>query len=100
MVNRLKERNLQLNALIYKPNFFVPLRKISYNMTTIIINEKTKKGRIILDLIREMGVGKIVDEKMGSENIPNDETIKAIQEARKGKTIRCNDFNDYLNKVK
>ena len=32
-------------------------------MTTIVINEKTKKGRIILDLIREMGVGEIIESK-------------------------------------
>ena len=57
-------------------------------MTTIIINEKTKKGRIILDLIREMGVGKIVDNLMESENIPNNTTIKAITEANEGKTIK------------
>jgi len=68
-------------------------------MTTIIINEKTKKGRIILDLIREMRVGKIVDNLMESENIPNNTTIKAILEANEGKTIKCIDFNDYLKKV-
>jgi len=69
-------------------------------MTTIIINEKTKKGRIILDLIREMGIGKIVDDKKESLNIPNLETIKAIQEAGEGKTIKCMNFEDYLQKVK
>ena len=68
-------------------------------MTTIIINEKTKKGRIILDLIKEMGVGKIVDDLMEPENIPNSKTIKAIKEANEGKTIKCIDFDDYLKKV-
>lgn len=70
------------------------------DMTTIIINEKTKKGQIILDLIREMGVGKIIDNKMEAEDIPNEKTIKAIQEAKEGKTIKCIDFDDYLKKVK
>ena len=69
-------------------------------MTTIIINEKTKKGRIILDLIREMGVGKIMGDNKDPENIPNNKTILAIQYAIEGKTIRCTDFNDYLKKVK
>ncbi|MEI8112702.1 MAG: hypothetical protein WCI54_03685 [Bacteroidia bacterium] len=68
-------------------------------MTTIIINEKTKKGQLILDLLRELGIGKIIDEKMESQNTPNIETIKAIQEAREGKTIKCVDFDDYLKKV-
>jgi hypothetical protein len=69
-------------------------------MTTIIINEKTKKGQIILDLIREMGVGKIIEAKKTSEKIPNDKTLKAIIQAKDGKTVKCNDFDDYLKKVK
>ncbi len=68
-------------------------------MTTIIINEKTKKGRIILDLIKEIGVGKIVDNLMESENILNSTTVKSIREANEGKTIKCIDFDDYLKKV-
>jgi hypothetical protein len=68
-------------------------------MTTIIINEKTKKGRIILDLIREIGVGKIVDNRMESKNILNSTTVKAIKEANEGETIKCIDFDDYLKKV-
>lgn len=69
-------------------------------MTTIVINEKTKKGRIILDLIREMGVGEIIENKKASSHIPNDTTLKAIRDAEEGKTIKCTDFDDYLNKVK
>jgi len=68
-------------------------------MTTIIINEKTKKGRIIIDLIREIGGGKIIDNGLGSENIFNDTTLKAIKEANEGNTIKCADFDDYLKKV-
>jgi hypothetical protein len=66
-------------------------------MTTIIINEKTKKGRIILDLIREVNGGKIIES---DKNIPNDKTMKAIQEAEEGNTIQCADFDDYLKKVR
>jgi len=68
-------------------------------MTTIIINEKTKKGQLILDLIREMGIGKIVDDNMEANDIPNNTTLKAILEAKEGKTIKCVDFEDYLKKV-
>ena len=70
------------------------------DMTTIVINEKTKKGRIILDLIREMGVGEIIENKKTSSHIPNDTTLKAIRDAEEGKTIKCTDFDDYLSKVK
>ena len=69
-------------------------------MTTIVINEKTKKGRIILDLIREMGVGEIIESKKGSSHIPNNTTLKAIRDAEEGKTVKCADFDDYLSKVK
>ncbi|WP_337941865.1 hypothetical protein [Parabacteroides sp.] len=31
---------------------------------------------------------------------PNAETRKAMDNIKKGNTIKCNDFNDYLNKVK
>ncbi len=31
-------------------------------MTTIIINERSKKGRIILDLVRELSCGKIIND--------------------------------------
>ena len=59
-------------------------------MTTIIINEKSKKGRIILDLVRELSCGKIIEDD--SVNIPNSKTIKAIQEASEVKTIKCNEI--------
>ena len=69
-------------------------------MTTIIINEETKIGRLVLDLIREIGVGEIIDNRLKSDNILNDITINAIREANEGNTIKCDDFDDYLKKVK
>jgi hypothetical protein len=68
-------------------------------MTTIIINEKTKKGRIILDLIREINGGKIIDNEKKTIHTPTDKTLKAINDANKGETIKCVDFDDYLKKV-
>jgi len=35
-------------------------------MTTIIINERSKKGRIILDLVRELSCGKIINDDSGN----------------------------------
>jgi hypothetical protein len=69
-------------------------------MTTIIINEKTKKGRILLDLIREMNCGKIIEDAKIVDEIPNDITRLAIKQARKGETIKCADFDDYIAKVR
>lgn len=68
-------------------------------MTTIIINEKTKKGKIILQLIQEMKVGKIIDNKQLVQDA-NELTLTAIKDAKQGRTIKCSDFDDYLEKVK
>lgn len=65
-------------------------------MKTIIINEKTKKGKLIVDLIKEMNAGIILDD---TDYSPNQTTIDAIEEARTGYTTKCNDFEDYLRKV-
>lgn len=69
-------------------------------MTTVIINEKTRKGRIILELMREMNVGKIIEEKKSQHPVLNDITLQAIKEAQDGETVKCASFDDYLNKVK
>jgi len=69
-------------------------------MTTIIINEKTKKGRIVLDLIRELNCGKIIEDKRVGNDNPRDITRLAIHQANAGETIKCTNFEDYLLKVK
>jgi hypothetical protein len=86
-------------GLLLKKKILYLYIKIEAIMTTIIINEKTKKGRIILDLIREINGGKIIENDKKAVNAPNDTTLKAIQEASEGKTIQCLDFEDYLIKV-
>ena len=58
-------------------------------MTTVIINEKSKKGKIVLDLIRELGIGKIVeDDNLKKKENPNTVTLKEINDAYEGKTIK------------
>jgi hypothetical protein len=34
------------------------------------------------------------------EAVPNKTTLKAMNEAKKGKTIKCSNFEEYLNAVK
>jgi len=41
---------------------------------------------------------KVIEENEGG--FPNHTTIKAINEARKGKTVKCSNFEEYLEKVK
>lgn len=62
-------------------------------MTTVIIDNKTKKGKLILDLIKEMNCGEIIGEE------PNEETIKAIQEARNGELKKAENSNDLSDKL-
>ena len=62
-------------------------------MTKVIINNKTKKGKLILDLIREMNCGEILEEE------PNEETIKAIQEARNGELKKAENSKDLSDKL-
>lgn len=68
-------------------------------MTTIIIDEKTKRGKIILDLIRELKAGDIVQRRSKKEVGFNDTTLNAIREASEGKCIVCENYDDYHAKV-
>lgn len=69
-------------------------------MTTIIIDEKSKKGKILLKLIKELGIGEIVRDKKMKTTRANQTTISAIKEAFEGKTVVCEDFKDYIKKTK
>jgi hypothetical protein len=70
-------------------------------MTTIIIDEKSKKGKIVIDLIRELGIGKIIEDDRPKRKVnPNAVTLKAIKEAYEGNTIKCDSFQDYLKKAR
>ena len=82
------------------PGNFVNLHINSNEVTTIIIDENTRRGRIILELVRELNAGHVLNEQDDVSPGYNKKTIKAIQEATEGETIVCEDFNDYLRKVK
>ena len=62
-------------------------------MTTVILDDKTKKGKLILDLIREINGGKIINDE------PNEETIKAIKEARNLDVKEVKDSEELINKL-
>ena len=65
----------------------------------VTINEKSGKGKHLLALLREMSRH---DKDIRVENLfePNEETNKAINDAESGNTIVCEDFEDYLAKIK
>ena len=62
-------------------------------MTTVILNDKTKKGKLILDLIKEINGGEIINDE------PNEETIKAIEDARKKNLTRVKDSGELIEKL-
>jgi len=68
--------------------------------TTIIkINGRSKLSRLLVDMAEELAK-KDKSIEVSSTEIPNHTTLQAITDARKGKTIKCDSFNDYIEKVK
>jgi hypothetical protein len=63
---------------------------------TLNINERSKFGKAILELIK---IG--ISENKGVElvKIPNDETIKAIEEINSGKVIKAENATELIKKL-
>jgi hypothetical protein len=69
-------------------------------MTTVIIDEKSKKRRIVLDIIKELGIGKIINEKSCKKSSKlNKDTLLAIKDFIEENAVKCDDYKDYLEKV-
>ena len=65
-------------------------------MTTVIINEKTAKGKTLLAFLRNFET----DNFIQFEKEPNQITRKAMLETREGKTVKFKNFDDYKAKTK
>lgn len=67
-------------------------------MTTISlkINERSKMGKIILELIKVSS-----EENQGVEiiHVPNSETIKAIEDVQKGKTTKVKNAQELFKNL-
>jgi hypothetical protein len=63
---------------------------------TLNINERSKFGKAILELIK---IG--ISENKGVELVkfPNDETIKAIEEINSGKVIKAENATELIKKL-
>ena len=64
---------------------------------TITINERTDTGKALLALIKSLGV--LITPSRQKTSKGNPLTLEAIQEAKEGKGVFCEDFEDYLKKV-
>jgi hypothetical protein len=76
-------------------------------MTTIYINEKTTKGKKLLDFIHEYAGEEITFVKSSRKPAkivygkePSIGLLKSINEAKSGKFIEADNVNDLLQKLK
>ena len=64
-------------------------------MTTIIINEKTSKGKSLLEFLKKFEN----EEFIQIEKTPNQTTVKAIEDSRNGKVTRTKNVADFMKKI-
>lgn len=64
---------------------------------TVRINSKTKRGKHILAILSDMAK---LGNEIEIENIPNAETVKAIEDVRKGNVTKCENVADLMAKLK
>ncbi len=69
-------------------------------MTTIVIDEKSKMGKLVMTIIKETNCGKIIQDKKRDRkecdfpHTPNAKTIEALNEAKEGKTKKYESTKD------
>lgn len=63
-------------------------------MATVIINNKSKAAKLMLEYLKTQSYVKIVEE-----NEPNTYLLKSINEAKSGKVIRAKNVHDLIEKL-
>jgi hypothetical protein len=64
-------------------------------MTTVIINEKTKAGKSLIEYLRHSKHARIIEEQK-----PNAETIQAMKEIEEGKVTSYNSAKEMMSTLK
>ncbi len=64
-------------------------------MTRVIITNKSKAAKQMIEFLKTQPYAKVIEE-----DEPNAVTLRAIEELKTGKTIKCDSFEDYIEKVK
>ncbi len=64
-------------------------------MTTVIINEKTKAGKSLIEYLRHSNHATIIEEEQ-----PNAETLKAIKEVEEGKVTSYSSAKEMMSALK
>ena len=68
-------------------------------MTTLTIHIPDSKADFIKKLLKELDIKVESVETKKESRVPNKETIKAIEDARRGKTTRITDFKAFFEKI-
>ena len=64
-------------------------------MTTVTINEKSSKGKMMLEILRKFEG----EEFINFQKKPNAETNRAISDVKKGKVIECENVQEMMKKL-
>jgi hypothetical protein len=64
-------------------------------MTTVIINEKTKAGKSLIEYLRHSKHAQIIEEQK-----PNAETLQAMKEIEEGKVTSYNSAKEMMSTLK
>jgi hypothetical protein len=64
-------------------------------MTTVTINERTSKGKMLLEILRKFEG----EEFINFQSKPNAETMRAIRDVKKGKVTVCESVDDMVKKL-
>jgi len=80
--------------IINSTRFFIFVKN-NEAMATVTINERTSKGKSLLEFLRKFED----DNFIQIENEPNAETKRAISDVKKGKVTRTKNVADLMNKL-
>jgi hypothetical protein len=81
--------------------FFISYEKFNFGttkqhvMTTVIINEKTKAGKSLIEYLRHSNHATIIEDKQ-----PNAQTLKAIKDIEEGKVTSYKSAKDLMSSLK
>jgi antitoxin component of RelBE/YafQ-DinJ toxin-antitoxin module len=63
---------------------------------TLKINDRTKRGQALIEFLKQYVIG---DKNVEVVKMPNEETIKAIEEVESGKVIKAKNAADLIRKL-
>lgn len=84
---------------MYQFSFYLIFEEIHYDIMetiTLKIDTRTKRGKIFLQFLEQFLKD---DSAVEIIRVPNETTIKALQEAKEGKVIRAENVKELMKKL-